>query len=239
MDGEGREARLARAAALRDAMMGTVLRDRAARDVRTAARVAREGPTLGGLSDGARSVLSGLALHERRYGLTHAARRILRQMGCRSLLDVADAPAGRCEGWLGYAEADGVAARLADVAAEADAGAAEPGIARMGAGLSADDLEWADGRHVEDVAGRGIPRKVALALREAGYDTLGALAREDADTIEDVAGIGAATVVALRGRLAALAADAASSPALRRRRLAEFEDAAWDEAAPVRAAPGK
>jgi hypothetical protein len=226
------EERLARAAALQAGLSARFEERQAARREETPARTVPAGDAvLEGLSDAERAVLAGLDLHGRRYGLTHNARAALRKMGCRDLAAVADAPYRSCENWLGYREAEGIRARMGEILAEIRAGAAEPGVERMVPDLDPDTRSWLLGRPVEDVAGRGISRKVAAGLREAGHESLGALATEEADLIEDIAGIGRATVVALMGRLAGIVADGADAPSRGRRRRFSADDDEWASAA--------
>ncbi len=228
-DNASPEERRARAAALQSELLAG-FRAKAAGTPRAKRPV---GDTLAGpLDPAARAILAGLSLHARRYGLAHASRTAFRKMGCRDLAAVAETPHQRAVDWLGNREAEAVAARMEAIVAEAVAGKPEPGVTRMAEGLDDETMAWLSSRPVEDVAGRGIPRKVALALREVGHGTLGALARVEADEIEDIHGIGAATVVSLRSRLAGIVAEGADAPARKRRRRTSAEDAEWDAAAP-------
>jgi hypothetical protein len=223
--------RAAKARALQDALVARYARERGER----AAEAPPPGATLvEGLAPGEAGALGALDLHARRYGIAHPTRASLRRMGCRTVADAAATPYRKAVDWLGYREADLLRQRLAEILAEVRAGAPEPGVTRMAEGLDDGARAWLAARPVEDIAGRGITRKVAAALRAVGIETLLSLATEEADGVEDIQGIGGATVAALRTRLAGILAEGKDAPSRRRLRSTVAEDAEWDDAAPTR-----
>ncbi len=223
--------RAARARALQDALVTRFARER---EGRAAAAPPVGGRLAGDLVRSEAEALAALDLHARRYGISHPTRTSLRRMGCRTVADAAATPTGKAVDWLGNREADLLRVRLAAIIADVRSGAAEPGVVRMAEGLDDETRAWLAERRIEDVAGRGIARKVAEALRAVGIGTLLSLATEEADLVEDIHGIGAATVAALRARLAGIVADGRDAPSRRRFRSTEAEDAEWDDAAPTR-----
>lgn len=225
------DARAAKARALQDALVARYARERDERS----AKAPPPGATLVEVPDPAEvDALGALDLHGRRYGIGHATRTSLRRMGCRTMADVAATPYQKAVDWLGYREADLLRERIAEILAEVRTGAPEPGVTRMAEGLDDESRAWLAARPVEDVSGRGVSRKAAAALRAVGIDTLLSLATEEADLVEDIQDIGAATVAALRGRLAGILAEGKDAPSRRRLRSTAAEDAEWDDASPMR-----
>ena len=218
---EGASDRLARAAALAAAVPSRL----------THGPIPRQGfpsasPVLPGPSDDVMPTLATMGMTRHRYGIKRSSLKELRAMGCRSLADVAGADYMRTVGWLGYAEADLVRARILAVAQDVREGRAEPGIRRMSEGLGPETLAWLSTRPVGDLAGGGVPKSVAERLATVGYESVAALAREETDLVEDVHGVGPATVDALKLRIEALAH---AIPSIRKPAMSDEE---WEAAAP-------
>lgn len=202
------------------------VRHAAEREERRTREAAARQPLADGLSEAEHAILSALPLVARRYGIARNAHAVLRQMRCASLCDVAEVTRGRAENWLGYATADRLRARLAEILTEIRAGTPEPGITRIGGRLSADAIAWLTGQGLETLTGSGLTRNLIIALRQGGYSDLADLAQAERDAVADLPGFGEARLARLSDAIAAFL------DARPRLRSGQDDEAEWEAAAP-------
>ncbi len=179
--------------------------------------------------DAALDRLAGMALDARRYRMSRILHRTVRAMGCRTMADVAALQRGRVDSWLGYAQADILRGLVLALVARLRAGHPEPGIWRIGEGLTPEIVAQLRGQPLDRLAGRGVRRDQLAGIAAIGILDLADLAAAELDTIEDVPGCGPATIARIQERIG-LVVEALPQ----RVRRQGVDDDEWNAAAPER-----